>query len=101
MTEGPRVPHTTSTRTDAALDPLPGGAAGERAILSALFPGAGQLAQGRRGAAVLQAATVAGYAAGALAGGGGQALWLALAWNAWSVVDAFRYERSQRALRSV
>jgi hypothetical protein len=66
---------------------------GTYALLSALLPGAGQAAQRRWGAAALQAATVASYLAGALAVGGGRAFWLALAWNAWSSVDAYWHER--------
>lgn len=58
-------------------------------LLSAVLPGAGQLAQRRFGAAALQAATVGAYLAAALNAGGGRSLWLAVAWNAWSAIDAY------------
>ena len=58
-------------------------------LLSVLLPGAGQLAQCRYGAAALQAATVVTYLAAALSAGGGRSFWLAIAWNAWSAVDAY------------
>lgn len=73
--------------------PATGWAPESYALLSALVPGAGQAAQGRRVTAGLQAAAVASYLAGALAAGGGRAFWLALGWNAWSALDAYRHAR--------
>ena len=63
-----------------------------RALLSALVPGLGQLAQRRFLAASVQFGTVATYLVGALAVGGRRALVLAVIWNVWSVVDAYRHE---------
>jgi hypothetical protein len=64
----------------------------DRALLSAFVPGLGQFAQHRFVAASVQFGTVASYLAGALAFGGRRALLLALLWNVWSVIDAFRHE---------
>ena len=64
------------------------------ALLSAIVPGLGQLAQRRLLTAALQFGTVAAYLATAYAAGGGRALWLAVLWNTWSMVDA--YWRSPR-----
>jgi hypothetical protein len=82
--------NTTSNLPEAWSDtpPFPW-TAGSYALLSALLPGAGQLAQRRFGAALLQAATVGSYLVAALAAGGDRALWLAFAWNAWSAVEAY------------
>jgi len=66
--------------------------AGQHASLSALVPGLGQAAQRRFGAAIIQLGTVSVYVAGALGLGGRRALLLALLWNAWSVIDAYRHE---------
>src|SRR5688572_26371684 len=62
--------------------------------LSILLPGAGQLAQRRFVAAAIQAATVGTYLIAASSVGGGRALWLALAWNAWSAIDAYWHARA-------
>jgi hypothetical protein len=63
---------------------------GEYALLSVLMPGAGQVAQKRWWTALVQSGTVVGYLVGALAlGAGNRALWLALAWNVWSSIDAY------------
>jgi hypothetical protein len=59
------------------------------AVLSLLLPGAGQVAQRRYGAAALQLATVVTYLATATSAVGSRAFWLALAWNAWSAIDAY------------
>jgi hypothetical protein len=61
--------------------------------LSVLLPGAGQLAQRRFVAAAIQAATVGMYLVAASNVGGGRALWLALAWNVWSAIDAYWHAR--------
>ena len=66
--------------------------AGQHAAASALVPGLGQLMQRRFGAASAQFGTVAAYLIGAFAVGGHRALLLALLWNAWSVIDAYRHE---------
>ncbi|HTJ22697.1 MAG TPA: hypothetical protein VL383_09905 [Gemmatimonadaceae bacterium] len=41
----------------------------------------------------MQFGTVAAYAAAAIASGNPRALWIAVAWNVWSAVDAYRQER--------
>lgn len=69
------------------------GRATERAYLSALVPGWGQLLQGRLLSASLHFGTASAYAIGALSLGGRRVLLLALFWNAWSVIDAYRHER--------
>ena len=61
--------------------------------LSVLLPGAGQLAQRRFVAATIQGATVGTYLVAAASVGGGRALWLALAWNVWSAIDAYWHAR--------
>jgi hypothetical protein len=69
--------------------------AAERAISSLLLPGLGQFAQRRFIAGASQLGTVLAYGVTALAfGGGGRALVLAIAWNVWSAIDAYRHERS-------
>ena len=67
--------------------------AASHAACSALIPGAGQLLQGRVGAAVVQFGTVAAYAVAAISSGNARALWIAVAWNVWSAIDAYRRER--------
>lgn len=62
--------------------------------LSVLIPGAGQIAQRRFVAGAMQAATVGTYLVAASNLGGGRALWLALAWNVWSAVDAYWHARA-------
>ena len=64
----------------------------KHAGLSALVPGLGQFAQRRFGAAAFQFGTVVAYLLGALGLGGGRALVLGLAWNVWSVIDAYRHD---------
>jgi hypothetical protein len=66
--------------------------AGEHALLSAFIPGLGQLVQRRFGTAVIQFSTVAAYLVGALGLGGRRALLIALCWNVWSAIDAYRHE---------
>jgi len=66
--------------------------AGQHALFSAFIPGLGQVVQRRFAAGVVQFGTVAAYLAGALALGGRRALLLALCWNVWSVIDAYRHE---------
>ncbi|MFA6165463.1 MAG: hypothetical protein WC700_02530 [Gemmatimonadaceae bacterium] len=64
----------------------------DRAALSLCVPGLGQAAQRRYADAALQFGTVAAYVIGVFSLGGGRSMLLALLWNAWSVVDAFRHE---------
>jgi hypothetical protein len=66
--------------------------AGDRALLSALVPGLGQICQRRFVAAAIQFGAAATYMTGALGIGGRRALLLALVWNLWSVVDAYRHD---------
>ena len=66
--------------------------AGQYALLSAFIPGLGQLIQRRFGAAVIQFGTVAAYLVGAFGLGDRRAMLVALCWNVWSVVDAYRHE---------
>jgi hypothetical protein len=63
--------------------------------LSIVLPGAGQVAQRRFVPAVIQAATVGTYLIAASQVGGGRALWLALAWNVWSAIDAYWHARTR------
>jgi hypothetical protein len=65
----------------------------QQAFLSALFPGAAQLTQGRWVTGFAQFAVVVAYLAGVFAIGQTSALWLALLCNAYSAFDAYRYER--------
>jgi hypothetical protein len=62
------------------------------ALLSACVPGLGQLKQGRIGTAVLQFGTVLAYLIGGFGLGSQRALLLALLWNVWSAIDAYRHE---------
>ena len=64
----------------------------QHAGLSLLVPGLGQLAQGRLGSALVQFGTVAAYVAATFGLGGRRALLLAVLWNLWSVIDAYRHE---------
>ena len=63
------------------------------AACSALLPGLGQLVQRRFSAAAVQFGTVAAYAGLAISSGNPRALWIAVAWNVWSAIDAYRQER--------
>ena len=65
----------------------------ERWFLSLLVPGLGQFAQRRLFSGAGQLGTVLAYAATALALGSGRILLLAVAWNVWSAIDAYRHER--------
>lgn len=64
----------------------------QHAAWSLLLPGLGQVGQRRYGAALLQFGTVVVYAASAFGLGGRRAMLLALLWNLWSAVDAYRSE---------
>jgi hypothetical protein len=66
---------------------------GNYLLLSLLLPGAGQVAQRRFVAAALQAATVGTYLVTALGVRDGPTIWLALAWNGWSAIDAYLHAR--------
>ena len=67
------------------------------ASASALIPGLGQLLQRRFGAAFLQFGTVVTYLVASGSVHGGRAWLLALFWNLWSVVDAYRYSTNAPA----
>lgn len=71
----------------------PGASAAEHAVLSAVLPGLGQFAQRRFIAGASQLGTVIAYGVTAVALGGGRTLLLAIAWNVWSAIDAYRHER--------
>lgn len=89
MSEVPRV----STRVETQLDRHARREdALQHAAWSALVPGLGQAAQHRYGTAALQFGTVVAYAAGAFGLGGHRAAALALLWNLWSSIDAYRHE---------
>jgi len=95
--ERERQTATNMDRTPAKSRPAiiaPLAPAVERAILSLVVPGLGQFAQRRFVAGAGQLGTVIAYSATALALGGGQALLLAIGWNVWSAVDAYRHDRS-------
>ena len=62
-------------------------------MLSLIVPGLGQFAQRRYVMGAAQLGTVVAYAATAAAMGSSRALLLAIAWNVWSAVDAYRHER--------
>jgi len=64
----------------------------DRALMSALVPGLGQLAQRRFGAAAIQFGTAVTYLVSAMGLGGRRALFFAVAWNVWSILDAHRHE---------
>ena len=68
--------------------------AAERAVLSLVMPGLGQFAQRRFLAGAAQLGTVVAYATGALVFGDARALIVAVVWNVWSAIDAYRNERS-------
>ena len=70
------------------------GEAGQRAILSLLLPGLGQFAQHRFLAGAGQLGTVVAYVTTAAVLGSGPALLLAIGWNVFSAVDAYRHDRS-------
>ena len=70
------------------------GQAGQRAVLSLLLPGLGQFAQHRFLAGAGQLGTVVAYITTAAALGGGSALLLAIGWNVFSAVEAYRHDRS-------
>jgi hypothetical protein len=72
----------------------PRAVAAERAVLSLVVPGLGQFAQRRFIAGATQLGTVVAYGITAVALGGGRALLLAIAWNVWSSIDAYRHDRA-------
>ncbi len=63
------------------------------ALLSALLPGLGQVAQRRTGAALAHFLTVATYLTAVWGVGSRHAAIFAIAWNLWSAIDAYRHER--------
>jgi hypothetical protein len=76
-------------------DPSPSAAARHlaetAALASGFIPGAGQLVQGRYVAAAVQFITVLAYLVIGSAIGLRHAMLFALAWNCYSVFDAYRY----------
>ena len=67
--------------------------------MSAVLPGLGQWFQGRRLIGALQLGTVLAYLGTAMATENAAAAFLALAWNVWSSVDAFRHTRREERWR--
>jgi hypothetical protein len=65
--------------------------AGTEALASGFIPGVGQLLQRRPLAAVIQFSTVIAYVVIGSAMGLRHAMFFALAWNCYSVIDAYRY----------
>jgi hypothetical protein len=76
-----------------AADDPPRWPPGNYARLSAVVPGLGQIFQGRPLTALIQFATVAAYIVTTIRVGGPRATLLALFWNLWSSIDAYRHER--------
>jgi hypothetical protein len=64
----------------------------ERAVLSAVLPGLGQFAQGRLLAGSVQLGSAVTWSLAAFLSGNLPLLWLALGWNVWSAIDAWRSE---------
>ena len=89
--------HRSVTRSEKDPPPVsvtsPRASAGEHAVMSLVLPGLGQFAQRRFIAGASQLGTVIAYGVTAAALGGGRALLLAIAWNVWSAIDAYRHER--------
>lgn len=69
------------------------------ATMSAMIPGLGQWGQKRRFIGALQLGTVLASVATAMATENPGAAFLALAWNVWSSVDAFRHARREERWR--
>jgi hypothetical protein len=80
------------TLPPVAIAPPPGTPI-ERALLSVVLPGLGQFAQRRFLTGAVHLGTVLAYTATAYAFGGRRAALLAVAWNVWSAIDAYRHER--------
>ena len=76
--------------TTAVTVPAPGA---DRWFLSLLLPGLGQFGQRRFFVGAGQLGTVLAYMITALSLGSTRALVLAVVWNIWSAVDAYRHER--------
>jgi len=64
---------------------------GTEALASGFIPGVGQLLQGRLLAAAIQFTTVIAYVVIGSAVGLRHAMFFALVWNCYSVIDAYRY----------
>lgn len=62
-------------------------------LLSFFLPGLGQFAQRRFFMGAGQLATVVAYGTTSLVLGSDRALLLAVAWNLWSAIDAYRHDR--------
>jgi hypothetical protein len=65
--------------------------AGTEALASGFIPGAGQWLQGRRLAAAIQFITVLAYVVIGSEFGLRHAMFFALLWNCYSVIDAYRH----------
>jgi hypothetical protein len=63
----------------------------EAALASGFIPGVGQLLQGRYLAAAVHFSTVATYLVVGAEFGLRRALFAALAWNVYSIIDAYRH----------
>jgi hypothetical protein len=61
------------------------------ALASGFIPGVGQFLQGRYLAAAVQFTTVVAYVVVGSAVGLRHAMFIAFAWNCFSVIDAYRY----------
>lgn len=96
INEPERPPTLESLSPPARVEPLN---AVSFATMSAMIPGVGQWAQGRRLIGVLQFGTVAAYVITAIATGNQHAAWLGMAWNVWSALDAFRFARREERWR--
>lgn len=84
------------SRLPARVEPLD---AVSFATMSAMIPGLGQWGQRRRLIGALQFGTVAAYIVTSLTTGNPHAAWLAVAWNVWSSIDAFRHARRDERWR--
>jgi hypothetical protein len=73
------------------MQPASTRSSGTEALASGFIPGAGQLLQGRPIAAVIHLAAVLAYLVIGARVGLRYAVFSALAWNCYSVIDAYRH----------
>lgn len=73
------------------MDPTSTRSSGTEALASGFIPGAGQLLQGRPVAAVVHFGAVIAYLVIGARIGLRYAVFSALAWNCYSVIDAYRH----------
>jgi hypothetical protein len=86
----------SSRHLQEVADPSPPGPvlpAGNAAVASLIVPGLGQFLQRRYGTALIQLASMAAFCLGALGVGGRDYVWLALAFNVWSPLEALWWAR--------